>query len=134
MPVGADEFARVIFHSEIHIFLAIARNPDRSPVPAGPGLGNANPARTVLVLLSVTVPVKLHDDPAVRVDPDFFVLFAHYQGRLRPLDKRLRSNPWRTVWNRLWNEVELDRAVLVHRVVIRKVRSTFRGGMPYFRN
>ena len=59
----------------------------------------ANPAGAVLVFLSEPVPVKLHDDTTVFIDPDFLSRFANYQRWLRTLNERLRSNPRGTVGN-----------------------------------
>src|SRR5216683_3787620 len=53
-------------------FLADAGNVDGTPVLAGPGLGNADPAGTVFVFLAEAVPVELNFLAAVFVGIDFF--------------------------------------------------------------
>src|SRR5262249_2416346 len=65
------------------------------PVLAGPVLGDADPARAVLVLLALTVPEELHLHPAVLVGVDLLALGPDHHRRLRPLHDGPRRQPGR---------------------------------------
>ncbi|MCY1480109.1 hypothetical protein D9M68_135630 [compost metagenome] len=90
-PPGDDRTIGVAFEEADDHFLADARDLDRAPVLAGPGLGDANPAGAVLVGLVMPVPVEVHLDPAVLVGPDLFAAGPDHQRSLRTLD----DGPWR---------------------------------------
>src|SRR5713226_939011 len=62
---GDDGAVGVAFEEFDDDFLADAGNVDGAPVFAGPGLGDADPAGTVFVLLTEAVPVELDFHAAV---------------------------------------------------------------------
>src|SRR5215831_9546939 len=55
-----DRLVRIAFQEVNDHLIADARDRDRTEAPARPGLGDADPARAIGVLLSLSVPVKLH--------------------------------------------------------------------------
>src|SRR5262249_38113613 len=77
-----DGPGRVAFEEIDDHLLADARDVDAPPALAGPGGGDADPARAVLVLPAVPVPGELDLDPAVLVAEDFLPGRADDHGRL----------------------------------------------------
>src|SRR5690606_11341017 len=53
-------------------FVAHARQLDAAKSATSPRAGNPHPARAVLILLAIAVPMELHFDAAHLVGPDFF--------------------------------------------------------------
>src|SRR3546814_14680213 len=85
-PVGVAVFER---HQHL---LADARRHEAAPLGAGVALGDAHPARTLVVVLALSVPVELHLHPSVVVDVD---LVAPRSGHDRGLHAG-HVRPWRT--------------------------------------
>src|SRR3546814_7910861 len=61
-PVGV-----AVFERHQHLF-ADARRHEAAPLGAGVALGDAHPARTLVVVLALSVPVELHLHPSVVVE------------------------------------------------------------------
>src|SRR6266851_1579926 len=93
---GNDRAVGVAFEEFDNHFLPDARDGDRAPVFAGPGLGNAHPARAVLVLLTQPVPEKLHLHAAVLIRVNLLARGTYYDGSLRALHYGLWSEALRT--------------------------------------
>ena len=90
-PASNDGLIGVTFQ-EIHDhFLADARDIHRSPLLTRPHLRNSNPAGTVLIGLTVAVPVKLAFHPTVLIGIDFLATRPHHGGSLRSLHHRFRG-------------------------------------------
>lgn len=88
--------------------LADARDLDHTPVLAGPGRGNADPAGTAEVVFPFAVPVELDFDAAVLVGPDFLARWADDDGGLGAVDRRFLGQLLRAV-----REIERDAGELV---------------------
>src|SRR5208337_3548283 len=76
-------------------FLADARNPDATPLRAGPRLGDTNPAGAFVGFLVVTVPMKLNLHAAKLIRVDLLTGGTHDNGRLGTTDNGTRRNPQR---------------------------------------
>src|SRR4029453_11673313 len=85
---GDDGLIRIAFEERDDHFLADARDRHDAPVLAGPVLRDPDPARTVLVPLSLAIPVKLHLHAAVLVDEDLLPGGADHLGRLHAVHDR----------------------------------------------
>src|SRR5579875_337192 len=90
-PIG------VAFEKADHDFLADAGQKKRSPLLAGPSLGHADPAGTLLIVLAELVPMELHDDAAVLIGPDLLAGFAHHGGGLGAVNDGARGDARRAV-------------------------------------
>src|SRR5262249_12016070 len=84
-----------------HDFLADPRVEDDPVVLAGPVLGDADPARAVLVELPSPVPEELHLDPSVLVCIDLLAFWSYHHGRLRAAYDGLRRQARRAVVGRV---------------------------------
>ncbi len=114
-----DRPVRIAFEEVDDHFLADARDVDGAPVLAGPWIRHANPARRVLVVLALAIPVELDLHAAVLVGIDLLARRADDDRRLRALDDRLRGYPGRAV-RRL--AVERDDAALAVRLAAAHAR------------
>ncbi len=74
-------------------FLAYPRKHEAAPARAGMAMGNAHPARALVVALAQPVPEEVHFDPAVLIGVDLVARRAHHQCRLRPMDGGARGEP-----------------------------------------
>src|SRR3546814_9324686 len=85
-PVGVAVFER---HQHL---LADARRNEAAPLGAGVALGDAPPARTLVVVRALSVPVVLHLPPSVVVDFDLIALRSGHDRGMPAGPVR----PWRT--------------------------------------
>ena len=91
-----DGLVGIAFEEVDDHFLADARDGDRSPALAGPGLRDADPAGAVLVLLAFAVPVELDLHAAVLVGVDLFAAGSDDDRGLAALHEGLRGDARRT--------------------------------------
>ena len=88
---GDDWLIGIALEEFDYHLLSDARPEMRAPRSTGPGLGNANPAGTVGVVLAVAVPVKLHVNTTVLIKPAFLSLGYRHNSSLRPCSYRFGS-------------------------------------------
>ena len=61
-----------------------------APLRACPKGCNTNPARTRLIIISMSIPMKFYFNPTISIGPNFFIFFACNNGCLRAINLRKR--------------------------------------------
>ena len=91
---GADHqrAVGVAFDEFDHCLHADARNVEAAPFLAGPGVRHAHPARGLVVLLALPVPVELELHPAILVGVDLLAGRPDHQRCLRAVHHRPRRD------------------------------------------
>ena len=83
-----DRLIRVALFEGDDYFMTDSRPEERAPALAGPDLTDPNPARAVGILLTLSVPVKLHFHPAILVAKDLLAGRTDHGRRLGSSDRR----------------------------------------------
>src|SRR5713226_260078 len=94
---GDDGAVGIAFEEFDDDFLADAGDVDGAPVLAGPGLRNADPTGTVLVLFAHAIPEELDFHAAVFIGINLLAGGTNYNRRLRALHNGFGSEPLRAI-------------------------------------
>src|SRR5215467_8633218 len=106
-PPGYDWAVGVALDEIDNNFLSDSRNEHGSPSFSRPVLGDADPARAFVVVLTFAVPVELDLYPSILVDVDLLAGGADYYRGLGSMDHRYRGGARCAEWQRMRHALEL---------------------------